>query len=68
MIIRIIYKIKQTHLIGALKEKIKYFESEIDAKNNEISNLKRNIKVTKLKEYEVYIVIKLNNIDSNTCL
>jgi hypothetical protein len=41
------------HLVVALKQRVKDAASEIEARDHEIAILKKNIKVTRLNEYEV---------------
>jgi len=48
---------KETHLITALKQKVKTLEDDLTLKNKEISELKKNIKITKFKEYEKQIKV-----------
>jgi len=51
-------KIKiETHLTGALKRQIKDLKSEMIKKEEEMLKLKRNIKVTKLNEFDVEIKV-----------
>lgn len=45
----------ESHLTLALKKKIKDLRTELQVKIEEIESLKRNIKSTKLSEYEVEI-------------
>lgn len=45
----------ESHLTLALKKKIKDLKTEVQIKVEEVENLKRNIKSTKIQEYEVEV-------------
>ena len=51
-------KIKlETHLTGALKRQIKDLKIEMIKKEEEVLRLKRNIKITKLNEFDVEVKV-----------
>jgi len=43
---------KETHLIDALKQRVKKLEGILMSRDDEITTLKQNVKLTKLNEYE----------------